>query len=390
MTNILLLYNSFIPSVRLCAYEQLCYLSETSKVRFEHCKIREITKDLIRNSDVIILVRSDSYLEEAVAKMLKKMGKYLVYVLDDDLLNVPPGLSSSKYYNSGEVKKRIREIMSLCDCLLSPSKKILEKYGSNFKKAGLIEEPALCYNVPPEKDRQRIKIGFAGSTDRSRDIDYLLSDVIKEIRKKYEEKVEIEFFGAKPDLIESLGLTYYPYKNSYEDYQKKMWELNWNIGLAPMPDTDFHHYKHYNKYVEYCANDIIGVYSNVYPYTEVIKDGENGFLCDNTKDAWIEKISYCIENYDRLDLVRKYIKNDAEGEFSIEHTAELFAKAIPEILFYRARVYRINVNYLVLYRIKMMSIIIKIWNFVKRNGIMTPIVFYRKLWKVIYKSLCGN
>jgi len=382
MTNNLLLYNVFIPSVRLCAYEQLCYLSKTGKASFHHCKVSKITKDLISNSDVVIMVRSDSYIEEVLAGIFKKAGKYLVYILDDDLLNVPLGLSSSDYYRTDEVKKRIRKIMSLCDCLLSPSKKILGKYGKDFKKTGLIEEPALIYKAPAEKDGRMIKIGFAGSTDRGGDIDCLLSDVIKEVTERYkEDKVKIEFFGAKPNLIEPLGLTYYPYEDSYEDYQKKMWELNWDIGLAPLPDSEFHRSKHYNKYIEYCAYGIIGIYSNVCPYTNVVKDEENGFLCYNSKDAWSEKISWCIDNYDKLGRVRKLIKKDAEVKFSVEQTSELFAKAVPEVLVFKAAAQKTWFIWYELFYLRIISFFIKGYNFTLRNGFKTPVAICSKLWK---------
>ena len=379
MTNFLLLYNSLIPSVRLCAYEQLNYLSRTGKIHFQHCKAAEITRELFRNSDVVIMVRSDSYLEEALAKIFKKAGKYLVYVLDDDLLNVPPGLSSSSHYRSKEVTKRIKNIMNVCDCLLSPSKKILEKYGPGFTVTGLIEEPALLYKDPGEKDREKIKIGFAGSVDRGGDIDSLLSDALREISQKYKDRVEIEFYGARPSFIESMGLTLYPYEDNYEDYKRKLCELNWHIGLAPLPDSDFHRSKHYNKYIEYCTTDTIGIYSNVYPYTEIIQDGKNGFLCENTKEAWVEKISYCIDNYYSMDSVRQCVKKDAETRFSLVHTADVFARAIPEISHSKAFDNKQSIKCFIVYEIFLKtSLVNKILYFIKRHGVKTPIVLYRK------------
>ena len=42
-------------------------------------------------------------------------------LVDDDLLNVPPGLNSFAYYSRPETKARIREIMGSCQCFLTPS-----------------------------------------------------------------------------------------------------------------------------------------------------------------------------------------------------------------------------------------------------------------------------
>lgn len=381
MTNNLLIYNAFIPSVRLCAYEQLNYLSKIGRIDFQHCISSKITKDNIKNSDVVFFVRSDSYFEECLARLFKRMNKYLVYVLDDDLLNVPHGLASSKHYNLKGTKKRIKIIMSLCDCLLSPSKKILEKYGEAFKKTGLIEEPALIYKQGLKENNEVIRIGFAGSSDRGSDIDLLLSDVISEILLRYNGKIKVEFFGAKPELVDKLNLDYYPYENNYEDYQKKMSELNWDIGIAPMPDTEFHRYKHYNKYIEYAANDIVGIYSNVYPYTEIIKDGENGFLCNMNKEEWIEKITYCIDNYDKLVGVKKKIKEEAEARFSVTQTSEIFIKAVPQVLEYKsARNFNI-ISLLSLPILRILNFLYRINNYIIANGVKTPVALYNKVIK---------
>lgn len=377
MTNVLLLYNDFIPSVRLCGYEQLNYLKKSGKIEFAHSNVRDLTNQQAADADVVFMVRSDSFLEMKIAEKLKKAGKYLIYVLDDDILNIPDGLSSSFYYKRKEVKNRIQRIMSLCNCLCSPSPSILKKYGSTFDLKALIEEPAILINnnLLKKTSSNKIKIGFAGSIDRSSDIDQLLEKTIIEILMKYKDKIEIEFFGSRPKLIEKYNVRHIPYENDYEKYQSQMIELAWDIGLAPMLNTSFHSCKHYNKYIEYGSFGIVGIYSNVEPYTRVIEDGHNGVLCENTTEAWVKAISELIDDsHKRCDIQQNIVK-DIKERFSIDIISNnLYFTLEKELKYKSPNCQNFPIEYL-----KILGLIAKVINFIRINGVKFPIKVMMKL-----------
>ncbi|KAF5050149.1 hypothetical protein DSECCO2_432490 [anaerobic digester metagenome] len=366
MTNVLLLYNDFIPSVRLCGYEQLNYLKKSGKIEFAHSNVRDLTNQQAADADVVFMVRSDSFLEMKIAEKLKKAGKYLIYVLDDDLLNIPDNLSSSNYYKRKEVKDRIQKIMSLCNCLCSPSPLILEKYKLGFNKIVLVEEPALFNSKDiKNKNNDKIKIGFAGSIDRSIDIDLLLKDALSIILEKYKENVEIEFFGSKPKFINESKMKYYPYENNYDNYQNKMIQLSWDIGLAPIPNTQFHNCKHYNKYIEYSSYGIIGIYSNCLPYSRIIEDGRNGILCDNTTESWVGAISNLIEDSFRRNQIKQVIIEEINEKFSVKEITKKFAFDFDYILRFKSP----NCNNIQLKLLKLQSVAVKIIDFILRYKI---------------------
>lgn len=377
MANVLLLYNEMIPSVRLCGYEQLVYLEAGGKIHFDHCPINNLGKKQIQWADVVIMVRSDSSYEEMLVKAFRRAEKYIIYVLDDDLLNIPPGLPSAIHYRSSEVKERIKNIMRLSNCLCSPSPVILEKYGGLFEKKMLIEEPALntgFVNCSKDEDGP-VKIGFAGSIDRSADFETILSDVIKDLLFKYKQKIQIEFMGARPEICTELELNHFPYEPSYEGYQQQMAKLKWDIGLAPIPDTPFHNCKHFNKYIEYGAFGIVGVYSGVMPYTRVIENGRNGILCENTKEAWIEGISKLIDGFPERMRMRDAIAKDIQEVFSVYAVSELYCKQAGEILIYTAPACAVRkFEYL-----KIKKLWLRSKDFIGRHGIRFPLEAVKKI-----------
>lgn len=319
--NVIVVSTTFIPSVLLCGHCQLEYLEKQGKLNYRFVISHFFNKKDIEWADVIIFLRSDSDIDAYVSKIAKKAGKKLVYVLDDDLLNVPDYLSSSPYYLLPSTRKNIQTIMSNCDTFLTPSPVLMEKYGKSFRNKYLIAEPSLN-RIRNKPKNEKIKIGFAGSIDRAQDLNMILSDVIRQIVTKYKDKVEIEFIGAKPDFVDELNLKHLPYQDGYDAYTAYMAKCNWDIGLAPMPESEFHRCKYFNKYVEYASFGIAGIYTDCEPYVYGIRDRENGLLVRNDTDEWVKAISELIEN----DELREKISNNCLKEANEIYALDILAE----------------------------------------------------------------
>lgn len=319
--NVLVISTTFIPSVLLCGHCQLEYLEKQGKLNYKFVISHFINKRNVEWADILIFLRSDSDIDAYVSKIAKESGRKTIYVLDDDLLNVPNYLSSSPYYLLPSTNKNIRTIMSNCDTFLTTSPVLMEKYGSKFEHKYLISEPSLN-RINKKETNEKIKIGFAGSIDRAQDLNETLEEAITEIVNKYGDSIEIEIMGAKPDFVDKLGLKHLPYQDGYDNYTAYMAKCNWDIGLAPMPDTAFHRCKYFNKYVEYASFGIAGIYSNLEPYIYGIKDKENGLLVNNTTKEWVDAISELIEN----EQLRKKISNNCLKEANEIYALDILAE----------------------------------------------------------------
>lgn len=318
--NVLITSTTFIPSVILCGHCQMDYLEKLDELKYRFIISHFTKKEDVEWADIIIFLRSDSDIDAYISKIAKKAGKHLVYVMDDDLLNVPSYLSSAPYYSLPSTKKNIKTIMSNCNTFLTPSRVLLEKYGKLFKRSFLIDEPSL--NIIDKKEKnEKLKIGFAGSIDRSEDIQKILKEAIEIIHDKYKDQVQIEFMGAKPDFVDELGLTHLPYQDGYDAYTAFMSRCNWDIGLAPMPSSEFHRCKYINKYVEYSSFGIVGIYSNVEPYIYGITDKNNGLLVENNTKDWVDAISLLIEDNGLRNKISENCLNIAKNEYSLNKLA---------------------------------------------------------------------
>ena len=324
--NILLIARAPIPSVILCAQAPLEALARTREVSCRYAAPEKVSRKDLLWADLAVFIRSDTMWEASLAKLAEKAGIGTVYVLDDDLLNAPAWLSSGEFYSRESTKTAIRAVMAACRGFLTPSPVLLEKYSPGFESAGLIEEPAILPSSRPEKEHDGpVVVGFAGSVDRTGDVDALLDAALRRLLDRYGDRVRLEFFGACPALAAEGRARHIPYRESYEEYRGVMETLAWDIALAPMPDTSFHRCKHYNKYIEYAACGLPGVYSDVPVYRRAVRSGENGLLAANTADAWFDALCRLVENEELRRSLGENARREAETVYSPEACGEKWA-----------------------------------------------------------------
>lgn len=160
-THIMLIYRRMIPSIQLCGHSQLEYLNRTGAVEYRACQEMELDDEKLNWADVVLLGRLDDWYERQITEKLHRAGKYLIYILDDDLLNIPKTISSSAYYAREDIQQNIRAIIRMSDALLSPSPIILQKYLQQGQKPIRVEEPALRMSGWKEHDADEpVRIGL--------------------------------------------------------------------------------------------------------------------------------------------------------------------------------------------------------------------------------------
>lgn len=328
--RVLLIYRALTPSVRLCGHCQMEYLATRGRLEYRAVQELKLRVQDINWADIVLLGRLDSWYEYQLAQMARGAGRYIAYILDDDLLNIPSQVSSARYYGQRQIQAYIRGMIDLSDAVISPSPLLLEKYASG-KRAIQVEEPTIdpvAYR--PREPGGPVKIGFAGSIDRIGDIENVLRDALIQTRDRYGGAVAFEFLGAKPGFAEHLGARCIPYIDSYDDYRRTLNALQWDIGLAPMPDTPFHACKHYNKFSEYAAAGVAGVFSDVQPYVRLKAFDNCAVLCENTSESWIKALSDLIEDSDRREDCRRKAILCAGEYMSLQRSAEELEAALPD------------------------------------------------------------
>ena len=146
---------------------------------------------------------------------------------------------------------------------------------------------------------KKIVIGWSGSISTIKHFE-LAIPALKAIQSKYPNTIEIHVVGqgayTHPDL-NIISKTW--------SAQTEVDNLNqFDIGIMPLPDDEWVKGKCGLKGLSYMACGIATIMSRVGVNSEIITDGDNGFLA-TTQEEWINRLSSLIENTE----LRKKIGN---------------------------------------------------------------------------------
>ncbi len=375
--RVMLIYRRMIPSIRLCGHCQMEELDRLGLIEYRAVQEMRLQREDLAWADVYLLGRLDSWYEHQLVKALKRAGKYRMYILDDDLLNMPDYIDSARYYKQEKIQAFIRDMLDMSDAILSPSRLLLEKYAAGGKTGVLTEEPAID-PVPFESHRnlETVRIGFAGSNDRIADVEQFLGDALKRIHEAYGGKTEFVFFGSAPAFAEELQARCVPYQDSYAEYRNILNGLALDIGLAPMPDTPFHHCKHYNKFVEYAAAGMTGIFSDCAPYTLIPDREQYGRFCENTSEAWYQALRAEIDDTAGREAHRRACSKCAWEKMSVNAAALALYEEMKK-LDVRRESAAVDIPSMTVLKIR--NILYRGTEYLSRNGLRAPRLILRKL-----------
>jgi glycosyltransferase involved in cell wall biosynthesis len=182
----------------------------------------------------------------------------------------------------------------------------LYKYASKYAREVLLVPSCVRLEDYPEqvkvpRNEKPICLGWIGNgTHYKEDIILMLAGPIAELSKSYQVKFKLIGACGEPELyhafrsIPGLEIDFIDHIawNDPKSVFKALSEVD--IGLYPLLENNFNQYKCGFKALEYMAFSLPVVGSVHVSITEIVGDGEDGFLV-STESDWIKKISLLIE-----------------------------------------------------------------------------------------------
>lgn len=329
-TRILVECPAMTASVRVGVLELLQLLIEKQICEAYFKESKRITRDDIAWCDILVCVRGFEVATLHIAKAAKASGRFLVYFLDDDLLNIPAGNDSSRIFQDSFIQMNLSTILSMSDVLWVVNELIAEKYSKWCKRAVKLCVLGKVHRMPPVH-MYPMKFIYAGSTDHASLIREQLVPAIVRFQQEHPGKAEFTFIGPDPQLSVTNGVSYYPFFEEYGDYQGVMLNGDFSVGLAPIRDSQFYASKYYNKFVEYTSFGILGIYSNLSPYTQVVRHMENGYFCEVGVNKWFEAILWAVEHPLEVARLAQNAQNEIHRYFNADVIAKDLLEKIPEL-----------------------------------------------------------
>jgi len=69
-----------------------------------------------------------------------------------------------------------------------------------------------------------------------------------------------------------------------------------DIVLSPIFNSNFNKFRSPTKFFDITRLKAVGIYSNTKPYSDFIKNNQDGILLENNIDSWVDKISFLLDN----------------------------------------------------------------------------------------------
>lgn len=277
--------------------------------------------DFVKEADVIFIQRVAAngivdWIEE-----MKCLGKKIVYDIDDNLWELSVTNPAYKYYTSSRLKE-IKNIIRACNAVVVSTYPLGEYFKrNNFNNnihviPNMIKIPEDFNYRDVDYSKDIIRIGYSGSPTHSQDFSYKLHKALKDVKKKYKDKVELVFMGYNP--ISGVDVEYHDYVKVTE-YLNKLNSLNLDISLCPLDNTTFNASKSNLKFLENSICKFASVVSDTASYNTTVEHLKTGIIISNEKD-WIRSFEQLIEDSilrERLiNNAFEYVKNNYTLDFN--------------------------------------------------------------------------
>lgn len=242
--------------------------------------------------------------------MVRKFNKLMVLDLDDSLWDIMPDNPAYEAMKKGsEYIKNITSICNEVDYITTTSKYLRNVIAHNTNKPtskiavfpNYIDLDTLYTHRSPFKDTREIRLLAFGSTTHFIDLqDEEFEKGIDMVMKNYPNVVFKTVGALIPKYKHKWGRRYendYGHQDIYKWIKERFPDFmdETDILVTPLAINRYTMCKSGIKFWEGSSAVKVGCWQDMRQYQELVKNGENGFLC-RTADDWYGSIKYLIEH----------------------------------------------------------------------------------------------
>jgi glycosyltransferase involved in cell wall biosynthesis len=279
-----------------------------------------VNRRSVERADVIVICRVLSAAFARILQWARAAGTPLIYELDDNLVDVPEDIPGLEYARDPEVRRLLIDSLRAAGVVRVYAPSLRERLAEYSDRVQLVTGPLEWTMIPdhlPPKAGNRVRLVYATSRAQDR-IGELLVSPLRRALDAFP-RTELTIWGPKIDgLSDHPRVRHLAHIAEYDTYLSRFVAEAFDIGLAPLPDDGFHRCKSNNKFREFAASGVAGLYSDMVVYNSWITHGDTGWLVPDGSDAWFAALEHAIGHADE----RARVATNAR-QFAREHFNEL-------------------------------------------------------------------
>jgi hypothetical protein len=302
-----------IPSTLIGVVKPLLALHRERRIDFDVTLEAWAGQNRLAAADVLVFCRNTEPRYGAVLETALQLRKPVIYELDDDFFVIPSGTPGSDYHRDPARLAQLERYLRCASLVRVYSRALLARVTALNPRVHRVDAPVdwtLVPAVPPVRSPGPLRIVYA----TSRAIDPMAAIFMTDLRgvlEAHRGHVEAWFWGYRPrELAGRADVHVVDFIQDYDSFFQRFAGFGFDIGLAPLPDQEFHRAKSDNKFREYAASRIAGIYSDMVVYRDCVEHGRTGLLVPDVPRSWFSAMTRLIED----KALRTRIKDEAWTE----------------------------------------------------------------------------
>lgn len=286
----------------------------------------------------IVFVQREAFMTGSTRfeKKFAASGAKLVFDFDDAIWNLDISDANKKF---GWLKNpgKTAEIIAMSDLVIAGNQYLADYARRHNKNVVIIpttidtteysRNQTACSSrtVNVRAQQPTVCIGWSGSITTIKHFEFAVP-FLRELRKKYGEKITIKVIGDGSYVNTELGIRGIAWKK--EDEIREL--SSFDIGIMPLPDDEWAKGKCGLKGLQYMALGIPTIMSPVGVNTEIIRDGENGMLASGTAE-WVGKLEQLIADDQLRKQMGEKARETVEKQYSVNAWKEKYLTLFNEL-----------------------------------------------------------
>lgn len=327
---------STFPSLEIIVLQPFRWLKDQGIYNFRLVVEDEATVDDIAAASIVIFVRNVAAKAAELFQAAHELGKKTVYVIDDNFLEISEGNASTAYYKDPVHRETCLKFLTQSSVVQVHSKYFADLIRLQYNSRVVCFVASVDFHLleetgpKPVRDDGITVFGYEG-TNKEEDFAVVVP-AIRQILQEYGARVRVEFMGFVPAALQGLpGVVYYPLDYDYRHFMQTLYQTTWDFGLAPLAHSPFNLCKTNNKFREYAACAIPGIYTETPAYTDWVDNEVTGLLVPHTTEAWYAGMKRMIEEPQLREAIKTHAYDYCRTHFSIEQTAAQWRQHILQV-----------------------------------------------------------
>jgi hypothetical protein len=333
--HILAIVPGFIPSTMITVVKPLLNLHRAGRIRARIVLESQAGRDDIDWAEAIVFCRNTEPRLAPLLAAVRSRGTPLIYDLDDNLFELPPNCGDTSRVREASRQAMLEEYLRSAALVRVYAPPLARRVAALNPRVAQIFAPVDLALVPPScKTRPPGPVKIVYATSRTQDA---LCDIfwpaLARIASRYEGRIEVHFWGCRPPLAATLpNLHLHGLICQYDRYLRRFSRAAYDIGLAPLPDDIFYRSKTNNKFREYGASGIAGIYSFNDVYSRSVEHEVSGLLVANDADSWYAAIARLIEDESLRRRIQRQARQYVQEHYAQEKFEQLFLEQLQGVL----------------------------------------------------------